>query len=201
MYHHNHTQIPGLSPVPRVTNRMPQFNKDYCGFHCGEGCEPYDVGRTESDTSATLVTENGTDPAGLLTPAHAHSEASLLSLSCAADSTGVEPDNGHLTRNGSIVPRNGSFPSRQSSRYYDDGAEGPRNFLSSGTHSARSFGSRSIGTVSPSAWLMETGGWASGVSQAIDHQVRRLPPVYYFLETPLRLSPDEHSGSRPESPW
>lgn len=192
MYHHNHIQHSGTRPGPRVTNRVPQFNKDYCGYHCGEGCEPYDVEGTESDTSSTLVTENGEDALRLSTPAHAHSEASLLPLSCTVHDEGLEQEGEHLPRNNSMNSRDGSFASPQFSNHYDDSFEGARNFISSGTHSARTFGSQSVGTVSPSAWVLETGGWVDGG----DH---RLPPEYYFLETPLRLSPDERSEGRLDS--
>lgn len=182
MYNLNHTQHLRARTGPRVENRVPQFNKDYCGYDCGEGCKPYDVGSIESDTSSTLVNENGTQAVGRST--HGHSETSFLS------------------GNGSTDTRDGSLSSARLSQYYHESLEGPHNFMSSGTRSVRSYGSRSVGTVSPSV-LIGTGGWVTenGLLQGIDHGHGRLPLEYYFLERPLRLSPqDGPYGGRAESP-
>jgi len=123
-------------------------------------------------------------------------------LSCTVNGAGLEQEDEHQPGDGSMNTRDVSFPSAQSSRHYDDSFEGPRNFMSSGTHSARSFGSRSVGTVSPGAFVMKVGSWADGYLPEADDGDRRLPPEYYFVETPLRLSPqDEHCQGRPESPW
>lgn len=202
MYPHSHPQHPGSQPQQRVTNRVPQFNKDYCGYHCGEGCEPYDVGNAASDTSSTLVTENGSQAVERSTPAYDHSEASFLPASYTANEASIEPDGGHLQRNDSMSTRGGSFSSPHSTQYYDEALESPSNFVPSGTRSARSFGSRSAGAVSPSAF-QGIGTWvpADGYLPDVNHGNGRFPPEYYFLETPLRLSPhDEHCGGRLESP-
>jgi len=204
MYHHSHSQHPGAQPQQRRTNRVPQFNKDYCGYHCGEGCEPYDVGGAESDATSTLVEENGAEAVGLSAPTQDRSEASMLPESYTANDAGVEQEDAHLQRNDPADMRDGSFPSPQVAWDLDDSLSYPQDFMTSGARSVRSFGSGSVGTVSPSVWVAEAGTWVptDGYPQDVDYGVDRLPPEYYFVETPLRLSAQyEDCRGLPECSW
>jgi len=202
MYHHTHTQHPASQPQPRLTNRVPQFNKDYCGYHCGEGCEPYDTGDVGSDTSSTVFSENGAQDIVHSSPTHGPSEASLLPLSYTMNET-IEPETGHLHGNDSANTRDASFSSPELTQYYSDPLDSPRNLIPSSRRSARSPDNRSVGTASPSVWIEGVGAWMPTEDSLRDLDRRRVqfPLEYYFLETPLRLSPlDELGGDRAESP-
>jgi hypothetical protein len=167
-YLHDANNSPN-TPEPQAVspNRKPQYNERNCGYRCGEGCEePSD----EADSGG------GSD-----------SDTAVGSIS-ASDRIRMSPvlyedvDGMGTSRLGSPMSEqieDGPLVASEPREDYDEQVEISSNENFSGTYSRATSGSRSAGTLSPMSPGPGMGAWAL--------------VEYYFLVTPLRLSPQyEH---------
>jgi hypothetical protein len=158
-------------------NRPPQFNWRNCGFNCGFGCEKASEdegggGGGESDEE-TAVDENEDDQDPTAGSQAEDSDAHLDSL---VDETSSPR-----------VAEGERFSSRIASSGYLSDLSGSLQIGPYATmdHSPEASARGNTRTVSPDPGMPY---WTTGLPVVPD-----LPFAYYFLETPLRLSPQyEH---------
>lgn len=192
MFHHHEHDDPVDQSRPQAVSpdRPPQWKWQNCGYRCGWGCEEPgedegDGGGSDNETVSTLVdTDDEESPVVELQNEElqnheVYQQADLLHQNgLDVEDTGVV-----VLLSGSPSEYEDVSTRSHSPQDYDDMSEslevGP---CATGDHSTVVSGRGSVGRRSPGPGI-----------EYILMEIPHFPPAYYFLETPLRLSPQyEH---------
>lgn len=172
----NQTNMSNPSP-----DRPPQFNARNCGYDCGYGCSKDEGGGAESDEETAIGEEENVP-----SYAEAHDEDSRESEDLSGSQASMP--------NSSTAASDGTGLQLSSSQELDGSMSASIVVepISPGDHSPISPASGSVRSVSPNPGVVY---WISSMRVASP-----LPIRYYFLKTPLRLSPQfEHCRGDPAS--
>ncbi|CAO2656835.1 Nn.00g056380.m01.CDS01 [Neocucurbitaria sp. VM-36] len=194
MFHHHEPNDPANQPRPQTISpdRPPQLKWQNCGYRCGLGCEEpgEDEGDSEgsdNDTLSTLVDTDDGESRGVelqneeLESREVYQQADLLH----EDGLDDEDIGVVVLLSGSPSEYEDLSTHSRSPLDYDESLDvGP---CATGDHSTVASGFEGVEYRSP--------------GPGIDYLmmgIPRFPTAYYFLETPLRLSPQyEHCRGHP----
>ncbi|KAF1840046.1 uncharacterized protein K460DRAFT_421702 [Cucurbitaria berberidis CBS 394.84] len=202
MFHHHEPNDPTNQPRPQAVSpdRPPQWKRMNCGYRCGWGCEEpgedeSDGGGSDDETVSTLVDTDDEESPMIELPNEevenheAYQQAGLLLHESLDDGdTGVV-----VLVSGSPSECEDCSIHSHSPQDYDGRSESLEvEPCATGDHSTVASSGGSAGNRSPVPGF-------DYIMMGIP--MTRFPPAYYFLETPLRLSPqDEHCRGHTFSP-